>query len=96
MAAKQSVLSALHEALAQQMLDELNWYRDNEIPVPAADKAAIAKFLKDNSISCDPADAAQLEALQDEFRKSSEQRKANALRAMQMTDEDIKTQYGLQ
>ena len=47
MAANQGVLGELHEALAQLMLNELRWYmeQDPPIPLPAADKAAIAKFL---------------------------------------------------
>lgn len=60
MAAPKSVLGELHEALAQLMLNELRWYMDQDPPIPlqAADKAAMAKFLKDNDITCDPADAA--------------------------------------
>lgn len=93
MAAKQSVLAQLHEALAQQMLDELQWYKDNEIPVPAADKAAIAKFLKDNSITCDPADSEDLKALQEEFRKSSLARREKAARLVGLSDDAIRAMY---
>jgi len=52
MAAKSAKLEALHELLAQIMIDELEWYasQDPPIPVPAADKAAVAKFLKDNAV----------------------------------------------
>lgn len=94
MAAKESRLSALHELLAEQMIDEINWYRDNEIPVPAADKAAIAKFLKDNSITCDPADKGDLERLRDEFKASSLARREKAKAAIELSNEDIIGLYG--
>ena len=59
MAANTNAMGELHELLAQIMIDELRWYtqQDPPIPVPAADKAAISKFLKDNNITCDPASA---------------------------------------
>lgn len=94
MAAKESKLSELHELLAAQMVDEINWYRDNDIPVPAADKAAIAKFLKDNSITCDPADKGDLERLRDEFKASSLARREKAAKAMELSTEDIIGLYG--
>lgn len=98
MAAKQGVLAELHEALAQLMLNELRWYmeQDPPIPLPAADKAAIAKFLKDNSITCDPADNDQLE----ELRKQLEgKREANVTRLkdkLRLVDADIEALYGAQ
>lgn len=98
MAAKQGILGELHEALAQLMLNELRWYmeQDPPIPLPAADKAAIAKFLKDNSITCDPADNDQLE----ELRKQLEgKREANVTRLkdkLRLVDADIEALYGAQ
>lgn len=98
MAAKQGVLGELHEALAQLMLNELHWYMEQEppIPLPAADKAAIAKFLKDNSITCDPADNDQLE----ELRKQLEgKREANVTRLkdkLRLVGADVEALYGAQ
>lgn len=98
MAATNSVLGELHEALAQLMLNELRWYmeQDPPIPLPAADKAAIAKFLKDNSITCDPADNDQLE----ELRKQLEgKREANVTRLkdkLRLVDADVEALYGAQ
>lgn len=60
----QKVLRDLHEQLAAAMLEEVVLARDEGMPVPAADKGAIAKFLKDNNITADPAANADLEALQ--------------------------------
>lgn len=94
MAAKPSVMQALHEALADQLLFELNWYREQEIPVPAADKAAIAKFLKDNSITCDPADADDIEALRAAFQQQSQAR-MQAAKALELSEDDLREQYGV-
>lgn len=94
MAAKESVLGELHAFLAEQMLLELKWYRDNDIPVPAADKAAVAKFLKDNAITCDPADKGDLEALRDEWKKASEQRRMKAAQAVGLAESDVLGLYG--
>lgn len=96
MAAKQGALGELHEALAQLMLNELRWYmeQDPPIPLPAADKAAIAKFLKDNSITCDPADNDQL----DELRKQLEgKREAHVTRMkdkLKLVGADVEALYG--
>lgn len=96
MAAKLTNMQKLHEMLAEQMLFELQWYRDENIPVPAADKAAISKFLKDNSVTCDPADADDIKRLQEEFAASSKERRERAIAAMKLSDDDIKSQYGVQ
>lgn len=94
MAAKLTRMQALHEALADQMIFELNWYKEQEIPVPAADKAAIAKFLKDNAITCDPADADDIAQLRAAFQEQSE-RRMSAAKAIQLSEDDLKEQYGV-
>ena len=96
MAAKQDILGELHEALAQLMLNELRWYmeQDPPIPLPAADKAAIAKFLKDNSITCDPADSAQLEELRRQLEGKREANKTRLQAKLTLVTEDIEALYG--
>lgn len=93
-AAPSSKLNALHEALADLMLHELEFYRREDIPMPAADKAAIAKFLKDNSITCDPADAGDLERLREEFQRGSEERKTRLRESLERTSADVVQLYG--
>ena len=65
MAAPISKLGTLHEKLTDIMLEECTMYSAEGIPMPSSDKAAIAKFLKDNNVTADPADQADLEALRD-------------------------------
>ena len=95
MAAKESRLGELHAFLAEQFMIEMQWYRDNDIPVPAADKAAAAKFLKDNNITCDPADRADLEALKSEFMAGSVARRSKAAEMAGLAEADILSEYGL-
>lgn len=95
MAAKESRLGELHAFLAEQFMIEMQWYRDNDIPVPAADKAAAAKFLKDNNITCDPADRADLEALKSEFMAGSAARRSKAAEMAGLAEADILSEYGL-
>jgi len=96
MAAKQGILGELHEALAQLMLNELQWYmeQDPPIPLPAADKAAIAKFLKDNSITCDPADNDQLEQLRKELEGKREANVTRMQSKLKLVGADVEALYG--
>lgn len=96
MAAKQGILGELHEALAKLMLNELQWYmeQDPPIPLPAADKAAIAKFLKDNSITCDPADNDQLEQLRKELEGKREANVTRMKDKLKLVGADVEALYG--
>lgn len=96
MAAPKSVLGELHETLAQLMLNELRWYmeQDPPIPLPAADKAAMAKFLKDNAITCDPADAADLEALRDQLHGKRAATSTRLKEKLRLVQADVESLYG--
>jgi len=95
MAAKLDKLGELHMLLADIMITELKWYRDQEppIPVPASDKAAVAKFLKDNSVTCDPVDDESIKALRDEFMDQSKNRRSKAMEAAGLAQEDLEALY---
>ena len=95
MAASQGVLGELHEALAQLMLNELRWYmeQDPPIPLPAADKAAIAKFLKDNSITCDPADQGALAELRKQLQGKREATVTRLQSKMKLVGADVEALY---
>jgi hypothetical protein len=73
------LMASLHAMLTETFIDDLRWYREQGIPVPAAEKAATAKFLKDNAITCDPADAADIEALRQELTASLSEKRRKAL-----------------
>lgn len=77
-AATKSRLAELHRKFTEALIEELEEARQQEIPLPAADKSVIAKFLKDNDITAD-ADSAEMQELRDEFNQDVENaRKARA------------------
>jgi hypothetical protein len=95
MSAKSDKLGELHALLADIMIEELKWYRDQDppIPVPAADKAAVAKFLKDNNVTSDPVDDDDIQKLREEFQKQSQSRMSDAAKAAGLADDDIESLY---
>lgn len=98
MAAKREMMGRLHESLAQMMLDELEWYQSEDtnpdrIPMPAADKGAIAKFLKDNDVTCDPMEGGQIEELRRAFEEKRAARTPTLDKLLQSSEEDINNLY---
>lgn len=65
-AAKRSRLSELHRMFTEALIEEIKQSKEDEVPLPAADKSVIAKFLKDNNITAD-ADSEEMQDLRDEF-----------------------------
>lgn len=73
-----SRLAELHSMFTEALIDELAEAKAENIPLPAADKSVIAKFLKDNEITAD-ADDTRLAQLGDDFEDElAERRKARA------------------
>lgn len=88
MAAKQSALSALHEALAEMFMEDIRICREEAIPMAASDKAVIVKFLKDNNITADIDDSAMTQ-LKDEFQDElTKRREARAAAMLAQSDDD--------
>ena len=87
MAAKQSALSALHEALAEMFLEDIRICKEEGIPMSSSDKGVIVKFLKDNNITAD-IDNADMQKLQDEFKDElAEKRRARAQALLDAEDD---------
>lgn len=81
-AGTKSRLSALHAMFTEALIEELKAAGEEQIPLPAADKSVIAKFLKDNDITAD-ADDESMNALRDEYADDlAEQRKKRAAQIM--------------
>lgn len=94
MAANSDKLGVLHAMLAECMMNELRWYseQDPPMPVPAATMAAVAKFLKDNNITCDPTDVGDIEALREQFQAQLKtKRKLHT--AVELAADDIEALY---
>lgn len=96
MAASLDLMGRLHEMLAEAMLEELKFAKEEGMPIPASDKAAIAKFLKDNNVTADPAAAADLEALQAALLEKREDTRDTRLKEKltSLSPEAIETLYG--
>lgn len=65
-AASKSRLAELHRKFTEALIQELEEAGAENIPLPAADKSVIAKFLKDNDITAD-ADSQEMVELRDAF-----------------------------
>lgn len=79
-AATKSRLSELHRMFTEGLINELKQAGEEGIPLPAADKSVIAKFLKDNEITAD-ADSTEMQELRDAFNGNddlAQRRKAKA------------------
>lgn len=87
MAAKQSALSKLHEALAEMFLEDIRICKEEGIPMSSSDKGVIVKFLKDNNITAD-IDNQDMQKLQDEFKDElAERRRLKAQELLDATDD---------
>lgn len=67
MAANVELLEQIHSMFAEQIVHEIKMYRSEDVPIPAADKAVYAKFLRDNSIFCVPKSEDDLIELRDKL-----------------------------
>ena len=74
MAAKEAELSLLHSLLTTVFTLDCKTCIDEGIPMAASDKLAIAKFLKDNAITCEP-DADDMEELRKAFENGKDLRR---------------------
>lgn len=81
MAAKQSALSKLHEALAEMFLEDIRICKEEGIPMSSSDKGVIVKFLKDNNITAD-IDNKDMQKLQDEFKDELAERRREKAQAL--------------
>lgn len=91
-AATKSRLSELHKMFTEVLISELKQAQDEELPMPAADKSVIAKFLKDNDVTAD-ADSTEMQGLRDEFQddlaKERKKRAKELLAKAGASDDDL-------
>lgn len=71
-------LEELHALVTKSYATRIQQDLDDEIPTDAATLSGAAKFLKDNAITADPADKADLKGLQAQLREAGEQRARKA------------------
>lgn len=83
-------LQELHKLIAQSLNKRISEDIQDNIPTDAATLGAAIKFLKDNGVTADPADADDLGALRDKLKEQAAQRKARAGNVIALAAADLK------
>lgn len=92
----QDILRRLHSELAEAMLEEVEACRADGIPISAADKGAIAKFLKDNDITALPQDNTSLQKLREQLQEQRNERNTALAERLQSIDaKTVEDLYGM-
>ena len=79
--AKVSRLGELHNLLVEMFIQDIEFCRDEKIPMSASDKGVIVSFLKNEEITAMPDDAA-IDKLREDFRELEPQRQAKAMKIL--------------
>lgn len=87
-------LESLHRLIARSLTERIQQDMDDKLPTDAATLGAAIKFLKDNNVSADPADADDLSALRDKLREQADQRRASRGNVVQLATADLKVMEG--
>lgn len=86
MTASTELLEEIHSLFAEQIKIEILEYRKEGMPIPAADKAVYAKFLRDNAIFCVPKSEDDLITLRDRLLGSDRQKAVDELKRQTLMD----------
>ena len=93
-AASLADLQDLHALIARSLNQRITQDMEDGLPTDAATLGAAIKFLKDNNVSADPADADDLSALRDKLKQQAEQRRAGRSNVVQLATQDLKVMGG--
>ena len=93
-AASLADLKDLHSLIARSLNQRISQDMEDGLPTDAATLGAAIKFLKDNNVSADPADADDLSALRDKLKQQAEQRRAGRSNVVQLATQDLKVMEG--
>ena len=93
-AASLADLQDLHSLIARSLNQRISQDMVDGLPTDAATLGAAIKFLKDNNVSADPADADDLSALRDKLKQQAEQRRAGRSNVVQLATQDLKVMEG--
>lgn len=84
-----SELNELHKLITQSFTQRLEADMADGIPTDAATLGAAVKFLKDNAVTADPADADDLSELREKLREQAQARKDRAGKVLSLVQEDL-------
>lgn len=93
-AASLADLQELHSLIARSLNKRITQDMVAGLPTDAATLGAAIKFLKDNNVSADPADADDLSELRDKLKQQAEQRRAGRSNVVQLATKDLKVMEG--
>lgn len=93
-AASLADLQDLHSLIARSLNQRISQDMEDGLPTDAATLGAAIKFLKDNNVSADPADADDLSALRDKLKQQAEQRRAGRSNVVKLATQDLKVLEG--
>lgn len=82
-------LEALHRLVASSLTKRIQEDMRDGIPTDAATLSSAIKFLKDNSITADPADADDLGALRDKLAKQAKERRERGSNVVALASADL-------
>ena len=93
-AATLSELQDLHRLVAQSLSERIEQDMLDKLPTDAATLGAAIKFLKDNNVSADPADADDLTALRTKLQEQQAQRRASRSNVVKLANADMQVMEG--
>ena len=82
-------LQELHLLIAKSLNQRIEQDIEDNIPTDAATLGAAIKFLKDNSVTADPADADDLGALRDKLAKQAKERRERGSNVVALASADL-------
>ena len=84
-------LQALHKMVAKSLKNRIEQDIDDNIPTDAATLGAAIKFLKDNSVTADPANSDDLNELRDKLKEQAATRRKRTANVVSLVNADIAT-----
>lgn len=85
-AASTKALAELHRLIAETLTKRITEDMRDGIPTDAATLSSAIKFLKDNAITADPADADDLSALRDKLKQQINKNKVGNVISLATAD----------
>ena len=89
MAATLKELQELHKIVAKSLTTRITQDMEDMLPTDAATLGAAIKFLKDNNVSADPADAEDLTGLREKLTQQMQERSKRRGNALEAAKGDI-------
>jgi len=87
-------LETLHRLIAKSLSTRIEQDMLDDLPTDAATLGAAIKFLKDNNVSADPADADDLSKLRDKLTEQAKQRRELRGNVVALAAADLKVMEG--